>query len=221
MSAALRPGLPELPDTMRGLAVDERGYPVPFFVALIDGKPDHRVVDPAKLWRCVRKHLCWICGQRLTKPAVSVVGPMCGINRVSSEPPMHEACARFSVQACPFLSKPQMHRREAGMPEGLVEASGNMLLHNPGVSLLWWTERVEMFKVPPRPGQSGVLFDIGKPLKVEWWTQGRQATRQEVERAVAAGLPKLTAAAESAAELLDIQKRLEQLHELMPAEVSA
>jgi hypothetical protein len=38
----LRPELTELPLRMRGLPLDERGYPVPWFVAWIDGKPEFR-----------------------------------------------------------------------------------------------------------------------------------------------------------------------------------
>lgn len=45
----LRPGLPPQPPKMQHLPVDERGFPAPYFVAWIDGKPDHRVVDPEKL----------------------------------------------------------------------------------------------------------------------------------------------------------------------------
>jgi hypothetical protein len=33
-----------------------------------------------------------------------VVGPMCGINRNSAEPPSHKECAQWSARNCPFLS---------------------------------------------------------------------------------------------------------------------
>jgi len=36
---ALRESLPSLPLAMRGLPRDHRGYPVPWFVAWVDGKP--------------------------------------------------------------------------------------------------------------------------------------------------------------------------------------
>jgi hypothetical protein len=214
MKRDLRPELPEAPPAIRRLPVDARGFPVPFFVAWLDGKPDHRIVEPIKLMRCVREGLCWICGQKLTRPAVCVIGPMCGVNHVSSEPPSHEACARFAVQGCPFMSRPNMRRREAGLPPELVAAPG--VMHNPGLSLLWWTERVEVFKAAG-PRSHRRLFDIGDPLRVEWWTEGRLATRDEAEAALAVGLPKLMAqAGGDAAEIAQLDRQADRLREWLP-----
>jgi hypothetical protein len=222
MRHPLRPGLPELPPSMRKLPVDARGFPVPFFVAWLDGKPDHRVVEPIKLLRCIRDGVCWICGERLTLPVVCVIGPMCGVNHVSSEPPSHEACARFSVSGCPFLSRPSMRRREAGLPEELIAAPGVALLHNPGVSLLWWTERVEVFKVKGPKGSTHRLFDIGEPQRVEWWTEGRLATRDEAIDAIILGLPKLMEqAGGDAAEIASLGEQARALRRWLPEEVAA
>ena len=54
-----------LPDRMKALPVDKRGYPVPKFVEWIDGEPDFRVVSPSHMARCFRHHRCWICGEPL------------------------------------------------------------------------------------------------------------------------------------------------------------
>jgi hypothetical protein len=50
---------------MSDLPVDERGFPVPWFVAWFDGKPEFRAMDGLKWIRAVREHLCWVCGGRL------------------------------------------------------------------------------------------------------------------------------------------------------------
>ena len=42
----IRPGLPPLTGHLTRLPIDERGFPVPYFVAIVDGKPDHRIIDP-------------------------------------------------------------------------------------------------------------------------------------------------------------------------------
>jgi hypothetical protein len=109
----LRKDLPVgIPDRIRNLPVDERGYPVPWFVDWIDGKPEFRAMDGRKFDRCINEKLCWVCGERLKKHVAFVIGPMCTITRTSAEPPSHLDCAEWSVKACPFLSKPQMKRRE-------------------------------------------------------------------------------------------------------------
>src|SRR6267154_1896953 len=91
---------------------DERGYPVPWFVEWIDGKPDFRVMDSDKLVEAIKYKRCWVCGGPLGHYKVFTIGPMCMVNRTSAEPPSHRDCAEFSVRNCPFLTTPDMHRRE-------------------------------------------------------------------------------------------------------------
>jgi hypothetical protein len=177
---------------MRSLPVDERGYVVPWFVAWVDGKPEFRVTDGRKWALAVEKKLCWVCGQALGTRFAFVVGPMCGINRISAEPPSHKDCAEFSAMGCPFLSMPKMVRREGGLPEEVTDPAGVMLRRNPGVGLLWHTREYRVFKAP-----NGYLIRMGEPFEVAWWTQGRQATRQEVEEAIASGLPALLEACDA------------------------
>jgi hypothetical protein len=183
----LRPGLPPLTGKVAALPIDERGYPVPWFVEWIDGKPDHRIMDRDKLRRAVRLGLCWVCGTPLGAYKAFLVGPMCAINRVNSEPPMHRECALYSVKACPFLSRPHMHRREAGIPDDIKPAHGVMVMRNPGAICLWTTKTFKPFNAIA--GQPGILFDLGEPDSTEWFAEGRAATRAEVDASINSGLP--------------------------------
>ena len=180
---ALRHDIPSPPMFMEKLPIDERGYPVPFFVEWIDGKPEFRIMDAKKLVRCVRERLCWICGGRLFREMIFAVGPMCAVNRISSEPPSHRECARYAALACPFLIKPKMIRRE-GIPEK-VNTEG-MITRNPGVAMLWFCRTYKAEKANP-----GIIFDMGIPFQVEWYAQGRPATRDEVMESIESGLPLL------------------------------
>lgn len=191
MTNPLREGLPERPARIARLPVDKRGFPVPRFVALIDGEPDHRVIEPRYMREAVTRNLCWVCGEELTDLVTFTVGPMCTINRVSSEPPSHLECARYAVQGCPFLSKPHAHRREAGLPDGVVDPAGIMIRRNPGAMCLW-TSRGFIHEGHPRgDGVMSLLFFFGDPEAMEWFTEGRAATRIEVDAAIASGLPAL------------------------------
>jgi hypothetical protein len=194
----LRAQLPPLPQRMRGLPIDERGYPVPYFVAWIDGKPDHRIVDPVKLHNCVRRSICWICGEPLGRFKSFCIGPMCGINRISSEPPQHLACATFAAQACPFLSRPRAHRREAKLPEARRAPGGIMLEHNPGVVLVWTTTQAKPIRTEAEgPMQRGILFELGAPSSVEFYSEGQPATREQVDAALDIGIPALLEASQT------------------------
>ncbi|HET9376752.1 MAG TPA: hypothetical protein VFO40_17385 [Chthoniobacterales bacterium] len=181
------------PDRIAKLPIDRRGFPVPYFVQWINGEPDFRVVDAHKISEAIRYKKCWICGERLGRFLIWPIGPMCIINRTSSEPPSHRDCAEYAVRVCPFLANPNMRRNEHKLPEETVPTAGNMLRRNPGVVALWVSESYSTFRAP---GGAGLLFHIGDPLEVHWYCEGRQATRVEILESIAGGLPFLREMAE-------------------------
>jgi hypothetical protein len=203
----------EIPDRMKRLPISDEGYPVPYFVPWIDGKPEFRGMDSEKFGLCVRHHRCWLCGFTLGKFKTFPIGPMCAVNRVISEPPSHHGCALYGMQACPFLTEPRMRRNEANMPEGHI--AGVAIKRNPGVTCLWTTLSYKLF----RPPNGGVLFELGEPEKVEWFCQGRQATREEILASMSSGLPILTkmAAEQGSAAIAELSKQYDRALQLVPA----
>ena len=202
-----------LPRRMTTLAVDKRGYPVPAFVAWFNGEPDFRVVDHQHMQRCVYHRRCWICGEPTGAHMAFVIGPMCCINRISSEPPSHVDCAEFAAQACPFLSQPLAKRPDMArkpVPGKTVEPAGIMLAHNPGVCAVWVTKTYKPFRAPGPAGSSGVLFEVGPPERLAFWAKGRHATRPELDDAIAKGLPHLTKMAQMDGEaaLAELRKQV-------------
>lgn len=222
----LRPELGVLPTRLQRLPLDQRGYPVPWFVEWIDGKPEFRAMDPKKFGRAFRERRCWVCGDPLGRHLSFVIGPMCAINRTSAEPPCHHECATWSAQHCPFLSRPHMVRREDELinSDQLPEAS---LSRNPGAAGVWTTATYRVFKAPDASA-SGYLIEMGPPEKVEWFAEGRPATRDEVLQSINSGLPSLEAMCErerTALDRLDAHKQLAQqrqdVEQWLPVEASA
>lgn len=191
--SAIRRDLPPLPRYFASLPVDDRGYPVPFFVSYVSGAPDFRVADARKLAICVKEKRCWLCGHPLGRNLAWVIGPMCAINRTSSEPPQHLDCADFAARACPFLVRPAAKRREANLPTDRIEAAGEGLKRNPGCALVWCARDFRTIRVDgSAPGTSaGVLFQLGEPTETRWYCQGRRASPAEVASSVYSGLPLL------------------------------
>lgn len=175
-----------MPARIARLIRDARGYPVPRFVLWRDGQPDFRIMDTDHLMACFTRDICWVCGDPMGRYKTFVVGPMCIINRTSAEPPSHLECGRYSAQVCPFLAIPAMRRIEAGMPDGVTQP-GIGIKRNPGVVCLWTTRGYRIWQPPG----GGVLFEIGEPTSVEWWSRGRTAQRAEVEASIETGLPLL------------------------------
>jgi len=184
----LRGELEALPSRMQTLPVDARGYPVPWFVAIVNGDPDHRIADAEKWRRAVKERRCWVCGQALGVYLAFPIGPMCGINKTTTDPPSHFDCAVWAARNCPFLSRPHARRREDALTQDLLpNVAGNPILRNPGVTLVWVTRSYKLWGDPAgRP-----LIEIGPADRWTWYCEGRPATRAEVVASVAGGFPSL------------------------------
>ncbi len=211
---------PDLPERMKSLPVDHRGFPVPWFVAWQEGKPIFPAMDPEKMARAIKYGNCWVCGERLGRFKTYVVGPMCLINRISSEPPSHIQCAEFAAKNCPFLANPRMGRVPIEKFGGCAEnVAGTMLERNPGATALIECQGPIFWH---RDGP-GVLFDIKPISRVDWWALGRRATRAEVDASLESGLSILREMAEdeglSAVKLLD--RRIAEASEWLSKEIAA
>ena len=204
----------EMPDRFRHLPINDQGYPIPFFVPYFDGKPEFRGFDPDKMSICVRHLRCWLCGEPLGKFMAFVIGPMCAVNRVSAEPPSHYDCTYYGVQACPFLSQPKMRRNEKDMPEDTRPPAGIMLKRNPGVTLIWVTRNYKPFKA-----NGGALFKVGDPQRVEFYAEGRRATRAEIMASIDSGMPILRGMAneDGPEAVVELEQMYTKALELVPA----
>jgi hypothetical protein len=211
-----RPDQQPLPRRMQHLPIDpERGYAVPWFVDWIDGKPEFRAFNGRKYKLAIRDRLCWVCGGKLETRFAFVAGPMCGINRTSAEPPSHIECARWSARNCPFLSNPNMVRRQDELVNNAAmcaNAPGFAITRNPGVAMIWITREYELF--PDGNGRGQYLIMMGRPHEVEWYCCGRAATRTEVEQSIENGIGMLEAAARTEPgameELVRMRKQFEK-----------
>jgi len=213
----LRPELKDLPARMACLPVDPRGYPIPAFVeTLPDGTRDFRVMSGEHWRRCVKERRCWVCGMRLGANLAFVIGPMCAVNRTTSEPPCHRECAEWSAKNCPFLARPHMIRREDEFTDSFMENSaGCPIRRNPGVALVWITRSYEIW----RDDKGRPLIEIGDPVAVTWWAEGRPATRAEVEESIRTGMPLLEEMArQEEGAMEDLLRKRAAIDALLPAE---
>lgn len=172
--------------------------PVPWFVQWIkddepcepgDGEPDFRVMDGRKWLKAVKNGNCWVCGEPVGAFKAFVIGPMCAVNRVTSEPPCHRDCACWSAQACPFLTRPKMRRHEKDLPEQAEEAAGFGIKRNPGVACVWITKSFRVFRASE--GGQGYLIRLDDPTDVLWFAEGKPATREQCLESITSGYPLL------------------------------
>jgi hypothetical protein len=215
--SALRPELVDLPDRMRTLPLDERGYLIAAFVDTVNGKRDFRFMSQTHWRRCIEERRCWVCSGTLGGYLAFVVGPMCSINRTTSEPPCHRDCAIWPARFCPFLSRPRMVRREdESTRAGTENVAGCPILRNPGVVLVWITRNYKIF----RDHKGAPLIEIGEPIETLWFRMGRAAMLDEIEESIATGLPALEELAnleKHRGAVEDLQTKVAEFRRLLPA----
>lgn len=101
-----------IPPELSQLELDERGYPIPYFVGKINGKFNFKYQDRKKRDSCIQWRWCPICAKRLDKEFSYVItGPQGLKNKVVSDAPMHLVCAEFSLQACPHIHFEKAERK--------------------------------------------------------------------------------------------------------------
>ena len=179
-----------IPDRMKHLERDPRGYPIPWGVYRDgNGRPHFQINHEARRGRAMRDDLCPMCGKPLWRGRWFVGGPMAAFHPLGAyaDPPMHAECARYALAVCPYLAAPHYGRR---IDDKTLKGGHAAPL------LADWTmvgigRRPEVFVCAMATGQKITpgTFNIipRRPfVRVEYWQRGRQLAQQEGEELVAA-----------------------------------
>lgn len=158
----------DMPDRMQGRPIDHRGFPVPWFVTRTtpEGLHDFQRVDASRKDEALRLRKCWVSGEPLGRLSAFVLGPMCIVNRIASDPPVIAEIGEWSARICPFLSRPLAHRPSERPSDDVTP--GVPVDSNPGLCAVWVTKSF----VVQRDG----LIRVGDPERVSWWREGREVT---------------------------------------------
>lgn len=179
----------EVPERMKGLSRDKRGYPVPFGVLIDnDGNPHFTINDECKRQEMIARDLCSICGQALHRGRWFVGGILSAFHPrgVFIDPPMHHECATYALQVCPYLAAPRYARRidartlDPAKVPGIVLRDNTMIEARPG-----------LFVAAHARGQSFTGDDWQDYLRptrpyiaVEYWRHGKRVGSEEAEKFV-------------------------------------
>lgn len=159
-----------MPERVARLPRDKRGFPIPAGnIILRNGTPDFATLDQTKWMQLLVLRGCGICGEKMEEAVWFVGGPLCETNRLFFDHPMHEECATYALQICPYLAIPNFQHRKKLLDEssgfksqavaaasvgkpgrfmlgktswyGAVRYQGETLLHaGPWESITWWAE---------------------------------------------------------------------------------
>lgn len=98
-----------IPDLMRHLPRDKRGYPIPANVQIDpDGTP-HFALNPEEIrQKLFKEDRCSICGGKLLRGRWMIGGPASAFHPDGAyqDPPVHHECGHYALQVCPYLAMP-------------------------------------------------------------------------------------------------------------------
>jgi hypothetical protein len=196
----------EVPDRMKHLERDHRGYPIPFIVFRDDdGKPHFTINDEHKVMRCKRNDICPICGRELMRGRWFLGGPMSAFHPRGAyiDPPLHHECMRFAVQTCPYLINAKYEKRIDGKTLDMNKATGVITLIDPTMD----PTRPKIFVAVMAVGQAivdnGYIVPKHPYRGLEFWRDGvmeqkfdrdqvRLAMKSAFDRFKAAGMLEIT-----------------------------
>jgi hypothetical protein len=166
-----------VPDRMKHLPRDPRGYPV-FAMAFRDrdGRPHFTINDTDKVFDLIERDCCAVCGMKLFRARWFIGGPRSAFAAGGTyvDPPMHGECAHYAVRVCPYLALPSYRN--------FIEARK---LHQPALlfkEAAMHPDRPEIFVVVQARGHTtrhdtypSVYLTPKRPyMRVEYWQHGRQ-----------------------------------------------
>lgn len=165
----------EIPKFLDHLPVNEKGYPIPYFVAIVDGKPDFRLLDSVKQLACINGKKCGVCGKTIPNTQFYFVSGYFGyLNSISTDPGMHRECAEFSLVACPHMHFKKAERREeydegvdVSAPAGFVDTKPDKV----------YLIRATNYKAGRIPGSKNITIQYKAMNAEEWIYEGNILVR--------------------------------------------
>lgn len=177
-----------VPRRMQSLAVDPRGYAIPWNVMRgIDGTGIFTVNDDRKHYEAIRRELCPLCGERLGAWKWFVGGPGSAfdVNGWYLDLPGHRDCIEYALQVCPYLALPKYlgridvpaHKMHNVPPEARLLLDETIAPERPDIFVAQASAYVEL-KVNHRPALPHVRPH--KPiLERGYWRHGRKLAEAE------------------------------------------
>lgn len=99
-----------IPDCMKHLDIDRRGYPIPYGVHCDeDGTPNFVVNDEQRRQHAFANDLCHITGKKLHRGRWLVGGPLSAFHEQGSfiDGPAHGEAVHYALSVCPYLASPR------------------------------------------------------------------------------------------------------------------
>lgn len=176
-----------LPEKMKDIELDPRGYAIPFIVLRDKNDKAHFALNDDRMTeKCIREDRCSICGHEMHEDKWMIGGPMSTFHPQGCfvDIPVHKECGEYALKVCPYLAVTVYNAKTDVDALQNQEKFDNAYFINPTQS----QDRVPYFvfsKISgytvkrPRFGERYIYPD--KPyLEQEFWNGGKQLSDDQV-----------------------------------------
>ncbi len=174
-----------IPEKMKEMEFDPRGYPIPFVILRGNNKSYFQVNDERKVNEAIEKNLCAICGKPMEDDTWLVGGPLSAFHPHGAyiDTCTHQDCLHYALKVCPYLAVPNYKKRIDMSNVDVSEFEDSMFFQDPTQD----EERVPFFVAVhvtgfrvsrPEPGKR-YLHPNRDYRAVEFWNDGKEITREE------------------------------------------
>jgi len=176
----MKPNQVPIPDRMKHLPLDRRGYPILYGVYVDkSGKPHFTINDERARVMMRERDLCSVCGHKLFRGRWFAGGPGSAFHPEGCyiDMPMHDECVHYALMVCPYLALPN-YAREIGenaakkLTDEIIAIDETMIPDRPAVFVA--VMAIGQTYVGERM-VSGQYVRPNRPYrKIEYWQHGRQ-----------------------------------------------
>lgn len=177
-----------VPDKMKHLPKDKRGYPIPV-TFLMDGDVPHFAInDEFQRQKVIQEDRCALCGKDLYRAKYFVGGPLSALHQDGRyiDPPMHRECATYALKVCPYLAAPSYSGLEDEAkipkdPKGRLFIDPTMIKERPALFVMIAVPKFRAITGPLATGVMGVRYlePVMPLMSIEYWLHGEQVPEKQ------------------------------------------
>lgn len=140
-----------------------KGLPRLYTAIEVDGVVDFATTDMARWLRCIAERRCGVCGDVIhTRRFWMIGGPESVGHHAFFDPPMHEECAAWSFDNCPFINGSINYQsaERVATKDARLEAAGGVKVADQDVAdaPIMYLCSATRHTGPHRSGQSGFCW---------------------------------------------------------------
>ena len=121
-----------------------------------------------------------MCGNKLKGSRWFVGGPKSAFSIIGAyyDPPMHEECAHYALQVCPYLAAPTYSRR---IEDKTINPSGGTIMAEHAVDQQIARLSVRRGRATGQTLRDNLIIPKTPFTKIEYWMHGTQLSQAEGE----------------------------------------